>query len=323
MLSDNSFIYSGHVGSGFSVVQTRADGQQTAAVQAASASNARPTDFSYFAANSAGDGLLYTVDEVAGTPYATHAISARFAAVNLASLQPVPLGNFGTLCYPTDFEQPLVAVTTARGEGVMAVTTAPPNQFCELNELHMVRVYTQAGISIDRVRLNSPMTYLPVAPAIAVDKEGNALVVWMEATGKPHQRQANDVVRVMWSRAPRGGVWSTPQALTINTDVYSEDNFFLRRIAFAMNADGKAVIAMRFGYKNPTISVRRFDVTSGWTPWQVAANKLQLSEPAVAMNAAGQAILIYSGLDADRIDGKAPYGMNQIGKSTRMFSLRF
>ena len=322
MLSDNSFTNSGRVGSAFSVVQTRADGQQTAAVQADSASGAHLSDYSYFAANSTGDGLLYTVDEGAATPYVTHDISARFATVKQASFQPVPLGNFGTLCYHPNFEHPLVAVTTARGEGVMAATTSTPHQVCDLHELHMVRVYTQAAISIDHVRLNSDKTYLPVAPAIAVDRDGNALVVWMEATGKPNQRQANDVVRVMWSRAPRGGVWSTPQALAINTDAYGEDHFDSRPIALAMNADGKAVIAMRFGYNNPTISVRRFDFTSGWAPWQLAANKMWLSEPAVAMNAAGQAILVYSGIDAERVNGKAPQGTS-FATPTRMFSLRF
>lgn len=317
LLDDNSFTYSTGTKNSVSVAQTAANGQQKRMLETELDASGTVSEYSYFAPRGNGDGLLYTAAYTIEGSTSKAKVSARLAGVN-GALRPFSLGTFGALCFHPNYEHPMVAATTSNGEGVLAFNVTETSG-CETNELQLVRVYTRSAIRVETARLNSPRTYLPAAPAVVVDKAGNALAVWVEAIGKRGQDSETDTVRLMWSRSPYGGSWSTPEALMpagLSTGLLRTNP-----VALAMNAEGQAVAAVRLGNMNPTISVARFDFKSGWGAWKMVANKQDLSPPAVAINTSGQAVVIYSGFDAERVDGKAPVSVST--DALRVFALRF
>lgn len=319
MLADDSFTYSGRTTDSVSVIQTSPGGQQTRALETGQESGS-VSEFSYFAPRGNGDGLLYTSTLGPVKTYQTYDVSARFAAVGMGMLGAIPLGNFGALCTHPNYEYPVVAATTPGDEGVLALTTVDSGG-CTTNKLELIRLYTQSAIRVEKARLNSALTYLPAAPAVVLDKAGNALAVWIESSGDPARGQDSDTVRMMWSQSLYGAAWSTPQELVGNAAGLSLA--YLRRnpISLAMNAEGQAVAALLLGSLDPTIAVSRFDFKSGWTAWKPVANKKELSRPAVAINASGQAVVAYAGIDMPRVDGKAPNPYHP--KYMRVFALRF
>ncbi len=320
MLADNSFTYSGRTTNSVSVVQTNPGGQQRRVLETEQAKSGSMSEISYFAPRANGDGLLYTVENVQIPPFQNNEVRARFAAVNGALLGEISLGVFDHLIAHSNGEYPMVAVTTAANEGVLALTTMESAE-SYANKLHLIRLYSQSAIRVETARLNTAGTYLPAAPAVVVDKAGNALAVWTESTGRPHYDSTSDTVRMMWSQSLHGAAWTKPQELLGAAAGLNQG--YLRRdsIALAMNAEGQAVAAVRLGSLDPTIAVNHFDFKSGWTAWKPVANKQELSLPAVAINASGQAVVAYAGFDVPRVNGKAPGFSNP--KQMRMFALRF
>jgi hypothetical protein len=106
---------------------------------------------------------------------------------------------------------------------------------------------------------------------------------------------------------------------------------YMTRISLAMNRQGEAVAALQLTggatkTYNPLIMVGRFSFSGGWQPWFRAANKNGLTAPEVAINDQGQALLVYAGMDAPRVQGKAPSSLsytNNQGPQFKSFALAF
>ena len=73
---------------------------------------------------------------------------------------------------------------------------------------------------------------------------------------------------------------------------------------------------------NESVSVGSFDFTNGWGAWKRVANKQSLTEPQVAINASGQALVAYVGIPAKRVNGKAPTSISG-PYDERAYALRF
>ncbi|SHH67290.1 hypothetical protein [Massilia sp. CF038] len=317
ILDSNAVTSSGRTGDYFSVVQTAPDGQQKSVLDTSANAFSSTDEHSNFAPRPDGFGLWYTTKQ--RNDYSSDLI-ARLAAVDGTAFATFPIGNFGQLCSALNEEGPLVAATTSKTEGVLAVTVGKLSG-CTTHALHAVRIYTLNTLSVDSRILNSPSTYLPVAPVIRVDKDGNALMVWLEFTGERNKYQDSDKVQMMWSKSMYGGGWSTPVSVFgpgVDLTKYSTRR---NPISLAMNANGQAVLALLVDSLNPVITTTRFDFQSGWSAPKVIANKAGLSVPAVAINASGQALVVYSGTDLTRVNGVP--GLSPDPFNLRIFALRF
>lgn len=269
-----------------------------------------------------GYGLSYRLTDSAASPGQID-ITAQLASVYTGGFAPFPVATYRSVCYTEAYDSPLVAAVTQQAEGVLAVVTGEVvggvSSCSSTHELRVHRVYTQSSIMVTSTRLNGASSFLPVAPVVVVDQAGNALAVWKETTGSQPFGYGADTTRLMWSRSLHGDAWTTPAPLIANL---SELGVVPREghIALAMNPNGEAVLSVKLhglsGHSlNQSIVVGRFSFGGGWSSWSAVANKAWMSEPQVAINASGKAVLVYTAWALDRIGGRAPtvlYGEPQI-----------
>lgn len=277
--------------------------------------------YSTLAIRSDGDGVQYW-----GAPGTSggYDVKGRFVSVSGVALGPFPIGTF-RLCLPSDgftaSSSPFVAATSRSFHDTLAIVTAEPGGLCDQHDLELVRIDATMGISIRTTRANSPNTIIPRPPVVVMDSKGDALAVWKEAPYNDRTASA----RLMWSASLNGGEWSTPAPVIANqAEIGTIRQASL--IALAMNGNGEAIasIVTEDADKtvvNPSVSVGRFNFSSGWSTWRRVANKTNISAPAVAINGGGAAIVAFTALDVDRVNGKAATGWSG-GTTTKVFALR-
>lgn len=250
-------------------------------------------------------------------------VKARFAAVGSVALASFPVTSVPVMCIwggSSGFDfYPLVAATSPTFHNALVIVAGESD--CTKHDLELVRIDTTLGISTTATRANSPNTIITMAPVIAMDKNGNALAVWKEA---PYN-DALASAQLMWSASLAGGAWSAAAPVISNLSTIGRIKQY-GDIALAMNANGEAIAAIKTEDSdttlvNPSVSVGKFSFVSGWTEWSRVANKTNISTPAVAINASGSAIVMYSALDVNRVNGKASQGWSG-NTVTKVFSLR-
>ena len=304
------------------VLRTDRQGQQTFNLQSTN-SNA------FFSTKPDGNGLLYHYTD----PYSSFGqleVKAQLASIYSGSFGAFTVGTYPGVCSTEEvYDKPLVAAVTPKSEGVLAVLAADMVEgtaTCNKHNLQLNRIYTDRSIRVDSTRLNAAGTYLPVSPVVAVDQFGNALAIWKESTGTPGDYPQPSTKRLMWSQSFYGGTWSEPAPLIPNLDALG----IVPRsghISLAMNANGEAVASVRLdglvdSSVNQSIVIARFNFASGWSAWRAVANKQDLSEPQVAINAGGQAVLAYTAWAVPRVNGKAPRSSSG-EPPVRAFAYRF
>lgn len=287
-------------------------GQQSIAFHGSNQNVLNYWPYGAFSPKANGYGLFYRLNDSSGSPGQVD-IVGQLASVHTGGFAPFPIATYRSVCYTEAYDSALVSAVTPLAEGVLAVVAGEVVggvSSCNSHELRVHRVYTQSSIMVTSTRLNGPSSFLPVAPVVVVDQMGNALAVWKETTGAQPFVYGGDTTRLMWSRSLYGGAWSTPQPLISNLDslgVVPREG----HIALAMSPAGEAVASVKLNgivgsTINQSIVVGRFTFAQGWSSWGVAANKARMSDPQLAINASGQAVLAYTALAADRVGGRAP-----------------
>ncbi|MBI5889248.1 MAG: hypothetical protein HZB47_01045 [Nitrosomonadales bacterium] len=250
-------------------------------------------------------------------------VKARFAAVGGVAFASFPVASVPAVCAwggsSGFYFNPMMAATSPTFHNALVIVAGESD--CTKHDLELVRIDTSGGISIEATRVNSPNTIVTMAPVIVMDKDGNALAVWKEAPYNDSLAPA----QLMWSASLAGGAWSTAAPVITNLSAIGRVKQY-GEIALAMNANGEAIAAIRTedsdtSLVNPSVSVGKFKFASGWADWSRVANKTNISTPAVAINASGSAIVMYSALDVDRVNGKAAQGWSG-STVTKVFALR-
>lgn len=308
MLDDDSFTtsvrVSGSSGYTSAVLRNNRQGQPSLNLKTGDHNEYYP--YAAFSTKPNGYGLFYQLSDSAGGSGQVD-IKAQIADVYSSAFSAFPIGSYRGLCYTPSYDSPLVAAITPQVEGVLTVLAADAVG-CRTHNLQLHRVYTAGSIRVDSTRLNAPATFLPVSPVVAVDRLGNALAVWKESTGHAFDESVPSTTRLMWSRSSYGGAWSIPAVVDLGALGTVPRS---GHISLAMNMDGKAVASVIVNgldgsSLNQSIAIGRFTFASGWTAWETIANKANLSEPQVAINTTGQAVLAYTALAVPRVGGKAP-----------------
>lgn len=328
MLDDNSFTSTVRTqtwsDSTSGVQRTDIDGKQTIALQSTIAGNVNYNNSAYTVKPSNGYGLLYQL-AFSESQTGAREVRARLASIYSGAFRDFLVGTYPLLCYTESYDGALIGVVTPRAEGVLAVLSSDGGNSCQYHNLQLSRVYTASSIRVESTRLNTTGTVLPVAPALVADESGNALVVWKESTG--NSSTPNQATKLMWSQSLYGGPWSPPSSINSNLSTLGS----VRRdghIALAMNAHGEAIVSIKVdGVVNPTVNpsivISSFSFEKGWTPWRTVANKQRLSEPKVAINASGQAVVAYTALPALRVNGQAPVSISSKDALAHAFAYRF
>ncbi|MET3132329.1 hypothetical protein AAKU55_002601 [Oxalobacteraceae bacterium GrIS 1.11] len=310
LLADNSFTSTIVSDSNSAVLRVDAQGGRNIVLQTDPSRNYNTfgsNHHNYFAPLPDGSGLQYRMYDSDVDPRKKTAISARFTTADNIGLSEFPIGTYGGVCNTVGTGYfPITAVTTPQHEGVLAVLEDDDDIGCYTPHLELIRVSSQGGISARQTHVNSPGTYLPLAPVLTVDRLGNALAIWTEASGDINHPQATDTLRMMWSQSLSGAGWSTPQPLMLNLGALEERTAY-SPVSLAMNAAGQAVAAVRVNANDPAIMAARFDFSTGWTSWKMVANKAVPSYPKVAINASGQAIVVYMASDQPRWKGHTTF----------------
>jgi hypothetical protein len=286
------------------------------------------TQSTNFTPKSTGYGIYYHTENSTSKPGWVDVL-AQLVDVNQLAFKAFALGTYGGLCSTPDYDEPIVGAITPQADGVAALLTADLSQeqpSCNQHELQLVRSYLATSIRVETHRANSPGTFLWVAPVVATDQNGNALAVWKEVDGNNNLVDSDRTVRLMWSQSLYGQPWTAAQPLISNLSALGSVPVN-GHISLAMNPAGKAVAAVilkdtRGRWFNASIGVGTFDFTHGWSAWKRVANKRDLTEPQVAVNASGQALVAYVGRTGKRINGEAPAFFNG-PTDERAYALRF
>jgi hypothetical protein len=234
---------------------------------------------------------------------------AELGSVYSGAFAPFTIGTYSKLCETagsafSKYFNPLTVATSPTFYSVFAVVAEdaanPPNQnACTLHDLELVRLDTRLGIHVGSTRANSTGTFIPVAPVVVMDKNGNALAVWKEVSGTATSVQA----QLMWSASLQGGPWSPTQPVISNQSEIGAVRW-TGEISLAMNDSGQAIAAVTSSddanLRLDKLSYGRFSFVTGWTTWHLIANKPDIGDPEVAINQSGNAIIVYSALDVDR-----------------------
>lgn len=256
-------------------------------------------------------------------------IRARLVSVYSGGGAPFTIATYPRVCPTTGYGfdsafNPLIAATSPTFFSTLAVVvqdSAASSISCLIQDLELIRLDTSGGISIRTTRVNSADTAITAAPKLVMDQSGNALAVWKESSGTGIAQ-----TQLMWSASLQGGAWSTPQPVISNLSAIG----VVPRggeISLAMNDNGQAVAALVTHdadptIANPSVSYGRFSFASGWTTWTRVANKTNISDPKVAINQSGNAIIVYSALDMNRVGGRAPGTFSAPIPATNIYAFR-
>lgn len=274
-----------------------------------SPADARSWSYSFLASRPDGTAMLSWVVPSAGSPGKLD-VMAELGSVYSVAFAPFTIGTYPWLCYfssPFYSEfRPLIVATSPTFHSALAVVASDVAgaSKCLLDDLELIRLDTRLGINIASTRANSAGTVITATPVVVMDKNGNALAVWKEASTTLNLEQA----QLMWSASLQGGPWSPAQPVISNL---SEIGIVTRfgETSLAMNDNGQVIAAVVTNDSgqpyNPSVSYGQFSFTSGWTAWKRVANKYYISDPKVAINQSGKAIIVYSAMDVDRYDGQA------------------
>lgn len=294
-----------------SVVRVDSAGATTLPVQADPVGGFDSEQYTFFAPLANGSGLF--VYSAPLLPTSNLQVYARLASAISGPFAPFPIGTYtGSFCAP------LVGATSASGRTALAIVPAG------CTELHLVNVDVQSSIVVGDQQVIPAGASVATAskPVVAVDGSGNALAIWSQSNG------TGDAL-LMWSSAAPGGSWSTPQPLIANLSALGQLGRSMQiHLSMRMNEAGQALAAVRLdkdvsGASNPSIVVARYTPSGGWQTWHTIANKWVLSEPSVAINASGAAVVTYWGHDTLRRLGKpGPYAGDG-SVAVKAFALRF
>jgi hypothetical protein len=143
--------------------------------------------------------------------------------------------------------------------------------------------------------LSDPSENNAFAPQIALDRKGDAVAVWYTQAGEFVVRAAS---------RPKGGSWSTPADL-------SGAGFALwPRGARALDPKGDAVVVWDglVGGEDTILAASRPKGGSWSTPADLSAPGQTALEPQVALDAKGDAVAVWEGLDAGNLVVQASAG---------------
>ena len=127
-------------------------------------------------------------------------------------------------------------------------------------------------------------------PDIALDSQGNAVVVW---------DRSNDGRRNVWSNhfEPTVG-WGEAESLNSDEDL---DSDYLATPKIAMNASGTAMaVWIAEGFRG--VSTSRYAPDTGWGPAGVLENEMaqSVSKPRIAVDSSGDAVAVWLQRNIDR-----------------------
>ncbi len=318
MLDDNSFTASIRLSmasrASSAVQKTEPDGKQSVRFQSTEQyAIGSYSDAAFTPKSKDGFGLLYQLSDSLIKPGQID-IRVRMANIYLSDFLAFPVGTYPGLCFTDAHDGGLVAAGSPHTGGVLAALVANelPNGMitCETNNLQVSRIHTRDRLGVDSIRLSTESNSVPIAPALAVDQSNNALIIWKEVSGRAFDDGVPVPARLMWSQSLKGGAWTTPAAIDLSAFGTLTR---LGHIALAMNDSGDAVVSLKLNdrnnsYWNEMMVLGRFNFSSGWAPWRTIANKVEMSDPQVAINAYGKAVAVYTGLPTTRVGGKVPNG---------------
>jgi hypothetical protein len=194
---------------------------------------------------------------------------------------------------------------------VQAFTTAGTAGGCALQLVAMD--FTRSFI----ISPTAPDTFVLHPPVLGVDPAGNGIVVWQQwSNGGP----LGETILPVWSQSPLAGAWSAPQVIGSNgTTIGIPDRNIPIRFALSRAGQGVAALAvLRDGTRY--IATARYSVASGWTDWSLVASAPEFSVPNVAINASGDAFLIYAAQPCTR--SEPPPAIAQCGDTQNIYVLK-
>ena len=325
LLADGRLITTAAASGGAaSILNTDTGGNQTTVLTATTVA-----DRTAFAFRPDGNGYRYLLEDSSSTPGSVELVFQR-ASAQSGLLGPLPMATYAGLCaYQSWYPAPSIMATTAsETHSAVAVLTREFGNCGTHHSLQLLAVSDASTITAQTLRANTIGTWIPVPPALAMDSAGNTLAIWKEGTGSQsiYSSQVGNTYRVMWAQALAGQPWSTPQVLIPNLASLGTIPHG-GRIAIGMNANGQAAAALVLNDLegtsiNASIVLSRFEFSTGWTTWRKVANKPNLSDPSVSINASGQGMLAYTGIEGRRVDGKAPNGGTSLpfGSATPVYA---
>jgi hypothetical protein len=210
------------------------------------------------------------------------------------------------------------------GAAVLTAANSPTN-FKALALLHggssrcnldIIRVdFSGIDLSTAAQRLNTSDSEVARRPFVAMNQRGDAMVTWLEhPAGRP---------RRLWSQSLGGGPFTVPQPALADTATLGEITG--AAASFAANAAGQAVsteltIKDQRGY----LATGRFSFEAGWK-WQFAANNMGSLpiQSAVAINGAGDGLLVYSATPCERVPAPGPGVQLRNCRPPERYALKF
>jgi hypothetical protein len=144
---------------------------------------------------------------------------------------------------------------------------------------------------------------------LGVTDAGHGMAVWQEVhINEPLPHIFTATMVPVWSKSDLGGPWTAPEVIGSNFATVGELDQDIP-IRFALNRNGQGVAALTVfrtdgvaGLRNGLryIATARYSVAAGWSDWIYVASAPDFSVPNVAINAAGDAFLIYAAVACTR-----------------------
>jgi hypothetical protein len=149
--------------------------------------------------------------------------------------------------------------------------------------------YTANGDWGMAVRVSDPLADVGT-PQVALDANGDAIVVWHQIEGSAH------TTSVRWNRYTAGGSWGT--AALIDTGDGSVGD---PQVASDPNGNAVAVWEQLGSGSHSEIRSSRYTVGSGWAATVNAGSTADVLQTALATDSAGNAIAVWQQIDSSNI----------------------
>lgn len=276
MLDDGSVVFSDYIPSIPTVKLYRQIGD-AAPTTVATLANSSQASQQAFSTDPAGNAVAVYVDgNLNGfdlnIPTAVSGIS-NIIQINVPRLS----------CGPAPWRSPNVAVANPR-YSIIAYTLDDSSR-CSLRLATRDATTGQISFTPDM----TPGTFIEQPPLLAMDQNGNGVVVWEERSGDV----ASPTSRPVFADAKAGSALSPPRLLGSN---YADIGKKVASIPlrFAMNRAGKGVAAMVIqnnGFLYLATSL--YSVSGGFAAWKLAATADNISVPNVAISDTGDALVTW------------------------------
>ena len=136
-----------------------------------------------------------------------------------------------------------------------------------------------------------------ISPQVTIDHNGDTLAVWAQNDGTRS--------RIYFNRFPAGSNgWGRSELIDTDTSgTFNQANSFTPHIALDTKGDAR-VVWRRLQGTSASIVVNSFTPTSGWSFPQLldGSNTFDLALPQIAMNASGNALVVWQQSDGTRLN---------------------